>query len=130
MKTLPLPESDRQVVRYLDRFSLIGDGAAVRAASITWFLWLGLLAWRLLRVADNPAPTVHPRAHPGCRNRPIARVFKPRMGLSGFLSKPNPHGYAGQACRKCPESANGPPLGPPLENPGWTTPTGHVPNGR
>jgi hypothetical protein len=41
-------------------FSLIGDGAAVRAASITWFLWLGLLAWRLLRLADSrivgPAP--------------------------------------------------------------------------
>ena len=33
-------------------FSVIGDGAAVRAASITWFLWLGLLAWRLLRLAD------------------------------------------------------------------------------
>ena len=44
-------------------FSLIGDGAAVRAASITWFLWLGLLAWRLLRVADNPAPTVHTPVH-------------------------------------------------------------------
>ena len=34
-------------------FSLIGDGAAVRAASVTWFLWLGLLAWRLLRIADG-----------------------------------------------------------------------------
>ena len=34
-------------------FSVIGDGAAVRAASITWFLWLGLVAWRLLRVADS-----------------------------------------------------------------------------
>ena len=34
-------------------FSIIGDGAAVRAASITWFLWLGLLAWRLLRIADS-----------------------------------------------------------------------------
>ena len=34
-------------------FSGIGDGAAVRAASITWFLWLGLLAWRLLRLADS-----------------------------------------------------------------------------
>jgi hypothetical protein len=34
-------------------FSLIGDGAAIRAASITWFLWLGLLAWRLLRIADG-----------------------------------------------------------------------------
>jgi hypothetical protein len=41
-------------------FSLIGDGAALRAASVTWFLWLGLLAWRLLRIADGrvvgPAP--------------------------------------------------------------------------
>ena len=34
-------------------FSVIGDGAAVRAASITWFLWLGLLAWRLMRLADG-----------------------------------------------------------------------------
>jgi hypothetical membrane protein len=34
-------------------FSLIGDGAAIRAASITWFFWLGLLAWRLLRIADS-----------------------------------------------------------------------------
>ena len=41
-------------------FSLIGDGTAVRAASITWFLWLGLLAWRLLRIADGR--TVRPAA--------------------------------------------------------------------
>ena len=41
-------------------FSVIGDGAAVRAASITWFLWLGLLAWRLLRLADER--TVRPAA--------------------------------------------------------------------
>jgi hypothetical protein len=34
-------------------FSGIGDGAAVRAARITWFLWLGLLAWRLLRLTDR-----------------------------------------------------------------------------
>ena len=34
-------------------FSLIGDGAAVRAASITWFLWLALIAWRLLRIAGG-----------------------------------------------------------------------------
>jgi hypothetical protein len=33
--------------------SVIGDGAAVRAGSITWFLWLGLLAWWLLRLADR-----------------------------------------------------------------------------
>ena len=50
-------------------FSLIGDGAAIRAASITWFLWLGLLAWRLLRIADagtvgtaaDPTPTLPKR---------------------------------------------------------------------
>ncbi len=34
-------------------FSGIGDGSASRAASITWFLWLGLVAWRLMRVADG-----------------------------------------------------------------------------
>ena len=44
-------------------FSLIGDGAAGRAASVTWFLWLGLIAWRLLSLADNPARTVHTPVH-------------------------------------------------------------------
>jgi Protein of unknown function (DUF998) len=34
-------------------FSIIGDGAATRAASIGWFLWLALIAWRLLRIADR-----------------------------------------------------------------------------
>jgi len=34
-------------------FSVLGDGAAVRAASITWFLWLGLLSWRLRRIAND-----------------------------------------------------------------------------
>ena len=34
-------------------FSVFGDGAAVRAASITWFLWLGLLAWRLLSLENT-----------------------------------------------------------------------------
>jgi len=34
-------------------FSALGDGAATRASSITWFLWLGLLAWRLARLADG-----------------------------------------------------------------------------
>jgi hypothetical protein len=34
-------------------FSGIGDGAAVRAASITWFLWVALLAWRLLRLGHG-----------------------------------------------------------------------------
>jgi Protein of unknown function (DUF998) len=41
-------------------FSLIGDGAAVRAASITWFLWLGLLAWRLLRIAGGRSASKGP----------------------------------------------------------------------
>ena len=41
-------------------FSVFGDGAAVRAASITWFVWLGLVAWRLLRLAN--ATTVGPTA--------------------------------------------------------------------
>ena len=34
-------------------FSGIGDGASQRAANITVFLWIGLLAWRLLRLADG-----------------------------------------------------------------------------
>lgn len=34
-------------------FSALGDGASTRAGSIVWFLWLGLLAWRLLRIADR-----------------------------------------------------------------------------
>jgi hypothetical protein len=44
-------------------FSLMGDGAAGRAGSITWFIWLGLLAWRLLRLADGTT-TVTPPADP------------------------------------------------------------------
>ena len=34
-------------------FSIVGDGAAVRAASITWFLWLGLVALHALGVAEG-----------------------------------------------------------------------------
>ncbi len=34
-------------------FSGIGDGASQRAGNITVFLWIGLLAWRLLRLADG-----------------------------------------------------------------------------
>src|SRR6266508_2314265 len=34
-------------------FSAIGDGAGQRAANITVFLWIGLLAWWLLRLADG-----------------------------------------------------------------------------
>jgi Protein of unknown function (DUF998) len=41
-------------------FSVIGDGAAQRAANITLFLWVVLLAWRLLRLADER--TVRPAA--------------------------------------------------------------------
>ena len=33
--------------------SVIGDGAAQRAANITLFLWVVLLAWRLMRLADG-----------------------------------------------------------------------------
>ena len=33
-------------------FSILGNGAATRAASIVWFLWLGLVAFRLLRIAS------------------------------------------------------------------------------
>ena len=34
-------------------FSIIGNGASTRAASIGWFLWLALIAWRLLRIAGR-----------------------------------------------------------------------------
>ena len=34
-------------------FSIIGDGAATRAATIVWLLWLGLVAFWLLRVAER-----------------------------------------------------------------------------
>ena len=34
-------------------FSIVGDGAATRAASVTWFIWLGLVAFRLLRIAEG-----------------------------------------------------------------------------
>jgi hypothetical membrane protein len=34
-------------------FSVIGDGAAQRAANFTLFLWVVLLAWRLMRLADG-----------------------------------------------------------------------------
>ena len=34
-------------------FSVLGDGAATRAASIVWFLWLGLVAFRLLRQGES-----------------------------------------------------------------------------
>jgi len=32
-------------------FSVIGDGAASRAGSIAWFVWLGVVALRLLRLS-------------------------------------------------------------------------------
>jgi hypothetical membrane protein len=34
-------------------FSILGNGAATQAASIVWFLWLALIAFRLLRVASQ-----------------------------------------------------------------------------
>ncbi|MGH3037328.1 MAG: DUF998 domain-containing protein [Gaiellaceae bacterium] len=34
-------------------FSGLGDGAATRSASVVWFVWLGLVAFWLLRVADR-----------------------------------------------------------------------------
>jgi hypothetical protein len=43
-------------------FSVIGDGAAGRAASVTWFLWLGLIAWRLLRLANDAGSSASTRA--------------------------------------------------------------------
>jgi uncharacterized protein DUF998 len=36
-------------------FSVLGNGAAQRAGSVTWFLWLGIIAWRLLRIAADRA---------------------------------------------------------------------------
>ena len=38
-------------------FSLLGDGAAIRAASITWFLWLGLLACATSSPRSRPTST-------------------------------------------------------------------------
>ena len=34
-------------------FSVIGNGASQRAGSIVWFLWLGVIAWRLWRIAAD-----------------------------------------------------------------------------
>lgn len=34
-------------------FSMIGNGASQRAGSIVWFLWLGVIAWRLWRIAED-----------------------------------------------------------------------------
>jgi Protein of unknown function (DUF998) len=47
-------------------FSILGNGAATRAASIVWFLWLALVAFRLLRVAspDFRAEQATPPAGP------------------------------------------------------------------
>ena len=33
-------------------FSLLGDGAAVRATSLTWFAWVVFVAVRLMRTAN------------------------------------------------------------------------------
>jgi hypothetical protein len=35
-------------------FSALGDGAAVRATTLTWFAWLVFLAVRLMRTANTP----------------------------------------------------------------------------
>jgi hypothetical protein len=35
-------------------FSLLGDGAAVRATTLTWFVWLALLAAHLIRTTRAP----------------------------------------------------------------------------
>jgi hypothetical protein len=34
-------------------FSLVADGAATRAACVTGFIWLGILAFRLHRIAEG-----------------------------------------------------------------------------
>jgi len=34
-------------------FSIIGDGASTRASTIVWVLWLGLVAFWLLRISDG-----------------------------------------------------------------------------
>ncbi|HXV56708.1 MAG TPA: DUF998 domain-containing protein [Gaiellaceae bacterium] len=34
-------------------FSVLGEGAATRATSIVWTLWVGLVAYRLLRVSER-----------------------------------------------------------------------------
>lgn len=37
-------------------FSAFGDGASTRAGSITYFLWLGFVAFRLLQKTETPRP--------------------------------------------------------------------------
>jgi hypothetical membrane protein len=44
--------------------SILGNGASARAASITWFLWLALIAFRLLQVA-SPEFREEQAARPG-----------------------------------------------------------------
>ena len=34
-------------------FSIIGDGASTRASTVVWVLWLGLVAFWLLRISDG-----------------------------------------------------------------------------
>lgn len=36
-------------------FGAVGSGAATRAGSVAWFLWVGFVSFRLLRVASAPA---------------------------------------------------------------------------
>jgi hypothetical protein len=35
-------------------FSVLGDGAAVRATTVTWFIWLALIGLRLMRNGSTP----------------------------------------------------------------------------
>lgn len=44
-------------------FSILGDGAAVRATTMTWFIWLAFLGLRLMR-NDSPAPHAAAVDHP------------------------------------------------------------------
>ena len=39
-------------------FSFLGDGAAVRATSMTWFVWIAFLAVRLIRMSKAPRPQI------------------------------------------------------------------------
>lgn len=40
--------------------STVGSGASARAASVVWFLWLALVAFRLLRVSSEPRGAAAP----------------------------------------------------------------------
>lgn len=42
-------------------FSLLGDGASVRAGAVAWFLWLAFIAFRLLRKSEEGVVNVAPQ---------------------------------------------------------------------